>query len=112
MDAIDRYRDIIESCLLEYTKPPYVHDEIDKEAVFDRSRDRYIVTTIGWDKRKRIHSCLLHIDLIDGKVWIQRDDTESGIAYDLLRAGIPKEDLVIGFRPADVRPFIEFANAG
>lgn len=112
MDALDRYRNIIETCLLEYTRPPYVHDEIDKEAVFDRTRDRYLVITIGWQKRKRIHSCLLHIDLIDGKVWIQRDDTESGIAYDLLRAGIPKEDLVIGFRPADVRPFIEFANVG
>ena len=111
MDALDRYRDIIESCLTEYTKPPYVHDEIDKEAVFDRVRDRYLVMTIGWIGHKRIHSSLIHIDLIDGKVWVQRDDTESGITADLLRSGIPKEDVVIGFRPAEVRPFIELATA-
>ena len=111
MDALDRYRDIIEGCLTEYTQPPYVHDDIDKEAVFDRVRDRYLVMTIGWISQKRIHSSLIHIDVIDGKVWVQRDDTETGIALELLRAGIPKEDIVIGFRPAEVRPFIEFANA-
>jgi XisI protein len=49
---------------------------------------------VGWDKDRRVHGCLVHIDLIDGKIWIQRDGTEDGIAADLERAGIPKEDIV------------------
>jgi hypothetical protein len=37
--------------------------------------------------------------LIDNKIWIQQDETEDGIASDLLEAGVPKEDIVLGFRP-------------
>ncbi|MHC5722687.1 MAG: element excision factor XisI family protein [Nostoc sp.] len=47
-------------------------------------------------RERRIHGCLVHIDLIDGKIWIQRDGTEEGIAADLERAGIPKEHIVLG----------------
>ncbi len=31
--------------------------------------------------------------------------TQEGIAIDLLDAGIPAHDIVLGFRPADLRPF-------
>ena len=111
MATLDQYREIIERCLSDYATIQYSYGEITNEAVFDRTRDRYLVVSVGWDKRKRIHGSVIHLDLIDGKVWVQRDGTEEGIANNLVRAGIPKEDIVIGFRPADVRPFIEFANA-
>lgn len=53
----------------------------------------------------------MHIDLIDGKIWTQRDGTEDGIAADLERAGIPKEDIVLGFRPPELRPYTGYAVA-
>jgi hypothetical protein len=31
------------------------------------------------------------------------------IANELVRAGIPRERIVLGFRPAEVRPFAKFA---
>jgi hypothetical protein len=42
--------------------------------------------------------------VIDGKVWVQRDDTEDGVTYELVAAGIPKDKIVLGFHPANVRP--------
>lgn len=51
------------------------------------------------------------MDLIDGKIWIQRDGTEEGIAADLERAGIPKEHIVLGFRPPELRPYTGYAVA-
>jgi hypothetical protein len=42
---------------------------------------------------------LLHIDIIDHKLWIQHDRTEEGVAVDLVAAGIPKEQIVLGFEP-------------
>ncbi|WP_370588575.1 element excision factor XisI family protein [aff. Roholtiella sp. LEGE 12411] len=27
---------------------------------------------------------------MDGKIWVQRDDTEDGVTYKLVLAGIPK----------------------
>ncbi len=81
------------------------------EAVFDRSNDRYLLVNVGWDRGRRVHGSLVHIDIIDGKIWIQRDGTEDGIANELVSAGIPRDHIVLGFRPAEVRPFTEFAVA-
>jgi hypothetical protein len=55
--------------------------------------------------------CVVHIEIIDGKVWIQEDGIEHGIATDLERAGIPKSDIVLGFQPPEVRPYTEYAAA-
>ena len=39
------------------------------EAVFDREHDRYLVVVVGWDGHHHVHSALVHIDVIDGKLW-------------------------------------------
>lgn len=48
-----------------------------------------------------------HLEIKDGKIWIQEDNTESGIATDLEAAGVPKEDIVLGFRHrAEAHPLL------
>jgi hypothetical protein len=63
----------------------------------------------GWQDGYRIYGTLLHIDIISNKPWIQHDGTEEGIAYDLVAAGIPKEQIVLGFRTLEQRKHTEFA---
>jgi hypothetical protein len=111
MDTLDTYRQIIQDVLSEYVRLQYAYGDIQNETVFDREADRYLVMSIGWQKVKRIHGCLIHIDIINGKVWIQRDGTEDGIADKLIAAGIPKDKIVLGFHKPDVRPYTEFAVA-
>ncbi len=65
----------------------------------------------GWHDPRRIHGCLIHIDIINGKVWVQRDGTEHGIATELVAAGIPKDHIVLGFHPPEVRQHTEYAVA-
>jgi XisI protein len=48
---------------------------------------------------------------MDGKVWIQMDGTEDGIAQELIQSGIPKEDIVLGFHEPSIRPYTGFAVA-
>lgn len=38
-----------------------------------------------------------------------RDGTEYGIANELINAGIPKNQIVLAFQPADIRQYTEFA---
>jgi hypothetical protein len=111
MDTLDLYRQIVERTLTEYAKVPYAYGEIQTETVFDRAKDRYLLVNVGWDSDRRVHGCLVHIDIVNDKVWIQRDGTEEGIAAELERAGIPREHIVLGFRPPDVRPYTEYAVA-
>jgi hypothetical protein len=111
MDRLEIYRQIIRNVLAQYLKLQYANGEIQNEAVYDRENDRYLVVSVGWQGAKRIHGALIHIDVINGKVWIQRDGTEHGVACELVAAGIPKDQIVLGFHTADVRPQTEYAVA-
>lgn len=103
MDTGDRYQQIVKDLVKQYARKPS-HGDIDPEVIIDDARGHYEVMHVGWDGSRRVHGTVLHIDIIDGKIWIQHDGTSPGVALDLVEAGIPKEDIVLGFRPAHVRP--------
>ncbi|OUL20976.1 XisI protein [Nostoc sp. RF31YmG] len=111
MDTLDNYRRIIKYVLVPYIQIPYSYAAIECKTVFDTENDSYLLVTLGWDCVKRIHGCLVHIDIIDGKIWVQRDDTEDGVTYELEAAGIPKDKIVLGFHPQDVRQHTGYAVA-
>lgn len=111
MDTIDSYRRTIREKLTYYEKIPYAYGDIKCKAVFDSEKDCYVLLTFGWDDDQRIYGCLIHIEIIDRKVWIQRDGTEYGIANELMEAGIPKDRIVLAFHPPEIRPYTGFAAA-
>jgi hypothetical protein len=106
-----KWKDIIEQVLTEYAAIPYSYSDVKKETVFDLNQDRYLILVVGWKGQRYEHGCTVHIDLVDDKVWIQRDGTEEGIALDLENAGIPKDHIVLGFKPPEVRPMTGYAVA-
>ncbi len=106
--AVD-YRQIVQEILLGYLGRKYANADIQNEAIFDRDKDRYLIMSVGWQGIKRVHSSLIHVDIIDGKLWIQCDNTEHGIAHDFLEAGVPKQDIVLGFKLPQDRKLIDFS---
>ena len=111
-DQVERYREIIRQLLLPLTERHYANADLTNEAVFDDLNNRYLIMSVGWqDRTKRVHGCLVHLDIIAGKVWIQRDGTEDGIGYELEAAGIPKEDIVPAFFSVDTRVHTGYAVA-
>ena len=109
MDKLDKYRESVKNIIIKYShfKPSY--GDIDLQIVFDETRDHYHLMTVGWNKDKRIRGSILHIDIKDGKIWIQHDGTEDGIANELLADGIPKHDIVLAFHSPTRREFTGFA---
>jgi hypothetical protein len=105
------HRTIVEDVLREYTRIPYAYGDLQTEAIFDREQDRYLLVTVGWDDQLRVHSVLVHVNIRGDKIWIEQDNTEDGIATELAAAGIPKQQIVLGFRPPEVRPYTEYAVA-
>jgi len=53
---------------------------------------------------------VIHADIRDGKVWIQHDGTEQGIAGERVEAGIPKERIVLALHSPSERPLTSFAG--
>lgn len=103
------YRQIIESLLQEYVEFLGQDDTIQQELVLDRDRNRYVLIETGWQNDKRIYGPFIHIDIKDGKIWIQHDGTEDGIAYELEAAGIPKDRIVLAYRSLERRKLTEYA---
>jgi len=85
------------------------HDQIERETIIDPVQGHYQLMSIVWDGQRRVHGCLLHVDIKNGKIWIQHDGTEEGIANRLVAAGIPKEEIVLAFHSPFKRQFTEFA---
>ncbi len=64
---------------------------------------------MGWRNQRRVYGPVLHVDIMDNKIWIQQDGTEVGIANELVELGVPKEDIVLGFDAPMMRKLTEFA---
>jgi hypothetical protein len=111
MDRLETYRQIILQVLKPYTNIIYANVSAKNRQIFDRETDRYLILSEGWSGQYHLHSCLIHIEIINDKVWIQLDNTEDGIAEELILAGIPKQDIVLGFHEPEIRPYTGFAVA-
>lgn len=109
MDKLDEYRQIITKILTEYVNIPYSYGEITQQLIIDKEENNFLLFDTGWQNKRRVHGCVTHIQIIDDKIWIQRDGIEHGITNELLEAGIPKEKIVLAFHPPHVRQHTEFA---
>ncbi len=105
----EEYARIVRDVVLGHASYKPSHGEINVEAIIDLEKGHYQILHVGWHGKRRVHGVPLHIDLIGGKVWIQCDGTSSGVASELVEAGIPKESIVLGFKPASVRPHTDYA---
>lgn len=111
MDTRINYSEIVKNILQEYADFFSKDSKYPLRPVFDDIRQSYLLLDTNWHGHTYIHHTPIHIDIIGGKLWIQYDDTEEGVATDLLEAGVPHHDIVLGFRPAELRQHTEFAVA-
>ncbi|XHR81325.1 MAG: XisI protein [Gloeotrichia echinulata GP01] len=109
MDKITQYQQIIEQLLQEYAGIASSDTEIETQLIFDTERHHYQLVNVGWKNQRRVYGCFLHIDIKDGKVWLQHNGTENEVGEDLANLGIPKQDIVIGFHSPFKRQFTDYA---
>lgn len=109
--ALEKYRQAVRQVIGKYAQFKPSHGEIRTETVFDAENDHYELVHVGWDGVVRIHGSVLHVDILAGKVWIEHDGTENGIAKELEEAGIPKDHIVLGFKSPRMRQYTGYAVA-
>ena len=113
MERIEKYRTCIRQLLThqanqEQNNP---NEEIECQLVFDTEHDHYQLLDVGWEDLKRIYYCFIHIDIKDGKIWIQRNMTEADLAEELIEMGVAREDIILGLHPPYKRPFTGYGVA-
>jgi hypothetical protein len=109
MDKVMNYRRIVKELLEEYARYKPSHGDVNTELIIDLDRDHFELMHVGWDGPRRIHGSVIHIDIIEGKIWVQYDGTSRPVVDELVTAGVPAEDIVLGFHPAEIRQHTGFA---
>ena len=112
MDSLTTYRETIKQILTQYEQYKWLNSLLKKETVFDEKNDRYLLIAFGREAdKRRFNGIIVHVEIIDGKIWIQYDGLEYGMANELVDAGIPKDKIVLGFKSPEKRKYTEFAAA-
>ncbi|WP_129675954.1 XisI protein [Candidatus Chloroploca sp. Khr17] len=111
MEKIAHYRAILERMIAEEAARISTHPEVEVCQICDPVRHHYQLLYLGWHGPTRVFTPMIHLRIHHGKVWIEHDGTEEGIAMQLLAAGIPRDEIVLAFYSPQKRPFTEFAVA-
>lgn len=113
METLSKYKEIIKTILNRYVELDRQHPEPNMEylLIADDNDGHYLWKTVGWENSKHIDLTTVYVRLKNDKIYIEEDWTETGIANELLRAGVAKEDIVLAFQEPAVRKYTEFANA-
>ncbi|BAS55263.1 XisI protein [Leptolyngbya boryana NIES-2135] len=104
MERLEEYRQAIRSLLEQYAAEGNQDDQLETQVICDRENDHYQLVSLGWQGQRRFYSCLMHLDIKNGKIWIQRNQTDRLIAQELVEMGVTREDIVLGLQPAYARP--------
>jgi XisI protein len=103
-----QYREIIIQVLMRHSSAP-VNGEVMTIPIFDQERDHYQLLDIGWDEAgKRVFQPIMHIDLLDEKIWIQENAMDVDIAKALVAEGVEPLDIVLGLHSRSLRRFSEY----
>lgn len=111
MENLAHYSAILERIIADEAERVSTSTDVEVCVLCDPVRHHYQLLYVGWQGVKRVFSPLIHLRLHNGKVWIEQDGTEEGIATRLLAAGIPREEIVLAFYSPQKRPYTEFAVA-
>lgn len=109
MDRTEQYGNLVKKVIEDYAAFDPGTEGVEKELIFDDQRGHYELFYVGWQDWERVHAPLIHVDIRDGKIWIQHDGTEDGIVDELLEAGVPAEHIVLAWQHPFKRQFTEFA---
>lgn len=72
--------------------------------IFDRNSNRYQVLCHGWvGEEERVFHPIIHVEIINNKVWIQHNESDVDIGDELCNNGIPKSQMVLGLHPPSIR---------
>jgi XisI protein len=111
MDKVTKYREYVQQLISNHANSDEDQEEVEVQLVMDTVRDHYQWMNVGWNGFKRVYNCYIHLDIKDGKIWVQQNWTEDDLAADLVEMGVPREDIVLGLQPPFKRPYTDYGVA-
>ncbi len=102
--TVAEYQQAIIDTLLDSIPANLIPHTLQMVPVFDCQHHRYQLLCQGWkSEEKRVFYPVIHIEIVDGKVWLQHNQTEIDIGEALANRGIPKSKIILGLYPPSIR---------
>ena len=111
MDRTGEFRVIARRVFEEIEAMMPSEGDVHTELVCDDIHGHYQLGQVGWEGDRRVDDVYLHVDVYQGKVWVQHDGTSLRLAEMLVREGIPRDSIVLAFHRPDLRIYTDFAVA-
>ncbi len=108
MEKVEQYRQYVEEILFKYTQYPS-NDDIEVHLIVDREGNHFQLFHLGWRGNTRVYGCAIHVQIKEGKIWIEHNSTEILIAQELVEKGVNKQDIVLGMHSPFMRQFTDYA---
>jgi len=109
METLEKYRQIVRDVLTSHVTTDDA--DIECQVICDLERDRYLLVDVGWQGLNRIYACHIHLDIKNGKIWLQNNMTEADLGQELVAKGVPPSDIVLGLHPPYKRPYTHYGVA-
>jgi XisI protein len=110
MDKIKQYQDIIIEFLQHYdAQSGSSTNKVMRRLLIDRQNNSFQLLVNGWNGQYYVFSPMFHFDIIDGKIWMQCNNTEWEVVDFLMEHGVPRQDIVLGFVAPQARAYSGFA---
>ncbi len=71
--------------------------DIEEQLIIDTENNHYQILAIGWEGAKRVYYPIFHVDIKNGRIWVQEDATDFDLVGQLEAKGIPASDIVLAF---------------
>ena len=111
MEILKALRESIRTVFSEWEKLPRIPNDWKIVGVQDEFQDRYTRQQLSSTQNRYDTRLLAYLEIRDGKIWILTDNTEEGIASELVAQGVSKSRIVLGFHSPNMREAGEFAVA-
>jgi protein gp37 len=112
MDKTITYQKIVQKVLDNFvTERSNNNSPIVTQLIADTDNHHYQIVRTGWLKNKQIYNVIFHIDIINEKIWLQRNVSDYDIVEDIEQMGVPKTDIVLAFHSPTMRQHTGYAIA-
>ncbi|MFN6273317.1 MAG: XisI protein [Microcystis sp.] len=109
MDKVTHYRQVIKEIIHQHSHYSPSQKDCDTLGIIDEASDNYLLVDVGWYDSKRTHFVILHLRIVEQKIYVEWDGLESGVTRILLDKGVPKDDIILGFIRPEKRDLIDFS---
>jgi hypothetical protein len=111
VDKLDYYRQILQQVVEHHAAMPAEPAHIESLPICDPIHGDYLLMDVDRSPKGGPGAIVIHLRLKDGKVLIECDGIEYGIAQDLIEAGVLPEDIVFSFYSNEHEPYSQMAAA-